>query len=345
MKTTSRINKRNQILLIWAVGLIAAFSSTSFAALGGGDKEAPAPRSNGQQVNGRGGGQDSGGSSCLPNAQAMDLNVDETGLEDEDVKLVMTDRGPVVRIGNTQIATDPNEANDPKDKSQKEKKFGWCVQSQEFAKSVLQNANQGNQFVCNSTGTMTQKDGQWYSPKFKIPTKNGSDVSAQIVQKKDKDDNIIDSRIIISSTGKKNMIVLKEHYDKSGENKVKGNFSIAAVSKDRCSNADSSTCDNKEAGTLKFPIEGTLKTQSSSNDADSEGGKFQSCSVGTDNMGPKNKNETAASPKIDLVGSCILYRGATVPFVGEHQEKCNTANDQDGGTVLQNNGAKSAGRS
>lgn len=325
MKTTSRINKRNQILLIWAIGLIAAFSSTSFAALGGGDKEAPAPRSNGQQVNGRGGGQDSGGSSCLPNAQAMDLSMDNSGFEDEDVKLQMTDRGPVLKIGDTQIATDPDQSDDPKSKA-KGKNFGWCIQNQDFAKNVIKLPDMAKKFACSTPDSdqFTNKDGRYYSKEFKIPTKGGTAVTAQIVQMRDSEGNVTDSNITITSPGKDNNIVLKEHFDKNGNGtpqKVKGKFTISTVPRSKCTNGNPATCADKESGTFQMPLEGTISQNQNDPDASH---KFSTCSVEGDNMGPKNKNETAASPRIDLVGSCVIYRGATVPLIGEHYQDCNT---------------------
>lgn len=303
-----KLQTRTKVLLM--MGLIAAFSSTSFAATVGDDsKAAPAPKSNGQTVNGRGGGQEAGGGSCAPNAQEMTLTAEQTGLEDDEMKLTMTDRGPVIKIGETEIATNPGAYDDPNNQGAS-KQVPWCVKNKDFA-AQLGAPEDGGKFKCNNG----QKDDK--PIKFKIQTKSGT-LNAEIQVRK-QNGKVVESRLILNSPGKDNRIELKAKYDKSGEDQVKGKFTMAAVPY-KAAKAD------QEAGSLHLPIEGKL-SKKPADPKDPSGRRFESCQIEGDGVGPKNKNETRASPKIDLVGKCIIYRGSTVPQLSERYDGCNTSQE------------------
>jgi hypothetical protein len=216
----------------------------------------------GGQVNGKGGGQLDGGS-CMSQAQKIDhIEATQAGMKPGNMSMAMTDRGPVFKVCGTEIASDPSAFNKKQeskgqeskgqeskgqeskgkrspsstDNSSEEKQIGWCVKNNDLAK---QTGGEGNQFHCGDFQQEGKSDngggggGAKSSPRqFKISC-NGKDFVGQVLIDKDKNNRVTNSRLQIRSkdADDKQFVELKESYQSSGKDQVKGVVSAALLPK------------------------------------------------------------------------------------------------------------------
>ncbi|PWU17840.1 MAG: hypothetical protein C5B49_08205 [Bdellovibrio sp.] len=360
-------------IFVLALGLFAIYSSTSFASAGGSgggnpndatEKKPVAPAAAftdpGQTVNGKGGGTQTNGKTCLPGAQIGNLSADGTGLDNDNLPFDFTERGPEFHFCGTIIAADPSNANDrPRPGSTNPppgKEYGWCVKNADLAKkiagpNVRPADTEPNKFHCNSqftdqtnpdsaSGGSSQSQQQAYQETitFRIDCGATKSLVAKIITDKDKDGNTTMSRIQVSSTDNdqyKNLVEIRESFDKQDDEgkKVKGQVSIS-LKKKSGANGD------PDIGTLLIPLQGTRldedssrQTQRRSASDQEEGFKFKSCSVSTDGGGPKSKSETPEPFLADLT-KCNIYRGATAMLSGERSDECNSGVDPVGTSLF-----------
>lgn len=312
--------------LLLVLGLVAAFSSTSFAAKAEKVPEAVSKNNqSGQKTNNLGGGETGKKKSCLPGAQKLGLKGESAGFKAGQLEVNMTDRGFELSLcGNTKIATDPSAANpNPATAgaagNAQDKKFGFCIVNPELAKN--ERKDPPTNFICESFTAKVNQQGQEEPVKFNIMCEDKK-MEAQVKYTKDAQGKVTDAKIIIRSSDRdKDTNYLEVHaaFTEAGQDKVKGKVTVAEK-------PNSGAKPDAEAGTLHFPLEGDLETKPDPNDKDDEGQKFKTCQVESDGKGPKNENETAKPVDIPLAGSCIVYRGAMVPMISESYAGCRTSN-------------------
>lgn len=280
-----------------AIGLVAAFSSTSFAANQGGGKKASS-------------------GSCIAGGQAKEtqLKLGQSGFDDAVFKQSMGPHGPQIQIGDTTIFFNPSSGKDQKNESD-ENPQNWCISNPDLRKQTQSE----KKFVCGDgqkeygDSSSGSKDKPYV---FKI-NMGGQTATAQVIQEKDSKGNVKSSRIVIRGSGEvKNYIRITADYKKNDKN-VSGSMNIAAI-------AIEGSSPDTVAGVMKSAFKGTVAEESDENVG---APRLTTCQNTNEDKGQMNSIAGAGNNAVDLAGSCLIDRGSDVAFVDQYKAECKPNTD------------------